>query len=138
MLSRVAAQLYWLSRYLERAENMARILEVGQSFALLSSSDTSRAASDLVKEPLVITDTLSAFEATGRPLRADQVAQFLAWDPDHPSSIFNCIQSCRERARRAGRIDGRNVGMHQRHLAGIVGAQEEKQRTRSSRGLRFF
>jgi len=46
MLSRVAAQLYWLSRYLERAENMARILEVGQSFALLSTSDSSRAAPD--------------------------------------------------------------------------------------------
>ena len=99
MLSRVAAQLYWLSRYLERAENMARILEVGQSFALVSSSDTSRAAPELVKEPLVITDTLAAFEATGRPLRSDQVAQFLAWDLDHPSSIFNCIQSCRENAR---------------------------------------
>ncbi len=99
MLSRVAAQLYWLSRYLERAENMARILEVGQSFALVSSSDTNRAAPELVKEPLVITDTLAAFEATGRPLRSDQVAQFLAWDLDHPSSIFNCIQSCRENAR---------------------------------------
>ena len=48
MLSRVAAQLYWLSRYLERAENMARILEVGQSFALLSTSDSSRAAPDTV------------------------------------------------------------------------------------------
>ena len=99
MLSRVAAQLYWLSRYLERAENMARILEVGQSLALLSSSDSSRVAPDTVREPLVITDTLAAFEATGRPMRSDQVAQFLAWDPDHPSSVFNCIQSCRENAR---------------------------------------
>ena len=99
MLSRVAAQLYWLSRYLERAENMARILEVGQSFALVSTSDISRADPETVKEPLVITDTLAAFEATGRPMRSDQVAQFLAWDPDHPSSIFNCIQSCRENAR---------------------------------------
>ena len=99
MLSRVAAQLYWLSRYLERAENMARILEVGQSLALLSSSDSSRAAPDTVREPLVITDTLTSFEATGRPMRSDQVAQFLAWDPDHPSSVFNCIQSCRENAR---------------------------------------
>jgi uncharacterized alpha-E superfamily protein len=99
MLSRVAAQLYWLSRYLERAENMARILEVGQSFALLSTSDSSRAAPDTVSEPLVITDTLQAFIATGRAMRSDQVAQFLAWDPDHPSSIFNCIQSCRENAR---------------------------------------
>ena len=99
MLSRVAAQLYWLSRYLERAENMARILEVGESFAHLSTSDSSRAAPDTVSEPLVITDTLAAFEATGRPMRSDQVAQFLAWDPDHPSSIFNCIQACRENAR---------------------------------------
>ena len=98
MLSRVAAQLYWLSRYLERAENMARILEVGQSFALLSS-DSSRAAPYTASEPLVITDTLAAFQDTGRPMRSDQVAQFLAWDPDHPSSIFNCIQSCRENAR---------------------------------------
>ena len=71
MLSRVAAQLYWLSRYLERAENMARILEVGQSLALLSSSDNSRAAPDTVSEPLVITDTLAAFEATGRATRSD-------------------------------------------------------------------
>jgi len=99
MLSRVAAQLYWLSRYLERAENMARILEVGQSFALLSTSDNNRGAPDTASEPLVITDTLAAFQDTGRPMRSDQVAQFLAWDRDHPSSIFNCIQSCRENAR---------------------------------------
>ena len=38
MLSRVASHLYWLSRYLERAENMARILDVGQSLALLSGA----------------------------------------------------------------------------------------------------
>ena len=73
MLSRVAAQLYWLSRYLERAENMARILEVGQSFALLSSSQADVEQNDAVSEPLVITDTLGAFEQTKRPMRADQV-----------------------------------------------------------------
>mgnify|MGYP006283670169 CR=1 FL=1 len=99
MLSRVAAQLYWLSRYLERAENMARILEVGQSFALLSSSQADVEPNDAVSEPLVITDTLGAFEQTKRPMRADQVAQFLAWDPSHPSSIFNCLKACRENAR---------------------------------------
>ena len=99
MLSRVAAQLYWMSRYLERAENMARILEVGQSFALVSTSDNQGDDAEAVKEPLVITDTLAAFEATGKTMRADQVAQFLAWDPDHPSSIFNSIQASRENAR---------------------------------------
>lgn len=99
MLSRVAAQLYWLSRYLERAENMARILEVGQSFALISSNQTDDGQHSAICEPLVITDTLKAFEETGRPLRADQIAQFLAWDQNHPSSIFNCLKACRENAR---------------------------------------
>ena len=37
MLSRVASHLYWLSRYLERAENMARILDVGQSIQICIS-----------------------------------------------------------------------------------------------------
>ena len=112
MLSRVAAQLYWMSRYLERAENMARILEVGQSFALVSASDNQGDDAEAVKEPLVITDTLAAFEATGKTIRADQVAQFLAWDPDHPSSIFNSIQASRENARAVR-------GASQRHHSGL-------------------
>ncbi|NDH29828.1 MAG: alpha-E domain-containing protein [Betaproteobacteria bacterium] len=98
MLSRVASELYWMSRYLERAESMARILEVCSSIALLST--TGAAQDDLaVSEPLVITDTESAFAASGRALSMDQVAQFLAWDDAHPSSISNCIRACRENAR---------------------------------------
>jgi uncharacterized alpha-E superfamily protein len=98
MLARVASELYWMSRYLERAESMARILEVCSSIALLTTRGESQ--DDLsVSEPLVITDTEDAFEASGRVLRMDQVAQFLAWDESHPSSISNCIQACRENAR---------------------------------------
>ncbi len=96
MLSRVASHLYWLSRYLERAENMARILDVGQSLALLSGGlgDQSIAA-----EPLVLTDTVAAFEKTGRPVSPEHVARFLAWDETLPSSILNCIEASRENAR---------------------------------------
>lgn len=94
MLSRVASHLYWMSRYLERAENMARILDVGQSLALLSSDGANDAL-----EPLVITDTLDAFEASGQPTTAEGVARFLAWDPHHPSSIANCLEASRESAR---------------------------------------
>jgi hypothetical protein len=95
MLSRVASHLYWLSRYLERAENMARILDVGASLALLSGQGDDRAAS----EPLVITDTLEAFAATGLARTPENVARFLAWSPDLPSSIVNCLDASRENAR---------------------------------------
>ena len=95
MLSRVASHLYWLSRYLERAENMARILDVGASLALLSGQVDDRSAS----EPLVITDTLEAFAATGLARTPENVARFLAWSPDLPSSIVNCLDASRENAR---------------------------------------
>ena len=96
MLSRVASHLYWLSRHLERAENMARILDVGHSLALLSGSSGDDSAA---VEPLVITDTLDAFRATGRAATAENVARFLAWDPVLPSSIANCLESSRENTR---------------------------------------
>ena len=96
MLSRVASHLYWLSRYLERAESMARILDVGQSLALLSARSVDEAAA---LEPLVITDTLEAFRATGRDATPENVWRFLAWNPDHPSSIVNCLEASRENAR---------------------------------------
>jgi uncharacterized alpha-E superfamily protein len=95
MLSRVASHLYWLSRYLERAENMARILDVGASLALLSGQGDEQAAI----EPLVITDTLEAFDATGSARTPENVARFLAWDPAHPSSVVNCLETSRENAR---------------------------------------
>ena len=94
MLSRVASHLYWMSRYQERAENMARILDVGQSLALLSGQED-----DAAIEPLVITDTLEAFDALAGARTTENVARFLAWDPQHPSSIANCLESSRENAR---------------------------------------
>lgn len=95
MLSRVAWHLYWMARYMERAENMARILDVGASLAMLSApGDTSAAI-----EPLVITDSLDEFLKRAEAPSADAVARFIAWDREHPSSILNCLQSCRENAR---------------------------------------
>jgi uncharacterized alpha-E superfamily protein len=98
MLSRVASHLYWMSRYLERAENMARILDVGQSLALLSGSDPG-SVDEATAEPLVITDTVERFKATGMALNAENVTRFLAWDSDLQSSIANCLEACRENVR---------------------------------------
>jgi uncharacterized alpha-E superfamily protein len=98
MLSRVASHLYWMSRYLERAENMARILDVGQSIALLSNR-TKETAELAASEPLVITDTVVEFKSTGKPITMENVTRFLAWDSQLSSSIANCIESCRENVR---------------------------------------
>jgi uncharacterized alpha-E superfamily protein len=95
MLSRVASHLYWMARYLERAENMARILDVAQMLALVSHDSDIEATI----EPLVITDTLPAFDASGRTRTPPDVAAYLSWDAQHPSSIFNCLRSSRENAR---------------------------------------
>jgi uncharacterized alpha-E superfamily protein len=106
MLSRVASHLYWMSRYLERAENMARILDVGQSLALLSGSGPGSGSGsdkgsvdDATAEPLVITDTVEQFEATGMALNSENITRFLAWDSELQSSIANCIEACRENVR---------------------------------------
>ena len=96
MLSRVASHLYWMARYLERAENMARILDVGQLLALVSRGAGEGAAAI---EPLVITNSLEAFDASGRARTPEDVAGYLAWDGLHDSSIFNCLRNSRENAR---------------------------------------
>jgi uncharacterized alpha-E superfamily protein len=95
MLARVASHLYWMSRYLERAEDMARILDVTQSLAMLDPSADSGGA----MTPIVITETDKEFAATGLPATYANVVAYLAWDRDHPSSIRNCIESTRENAR---------------------------------------
>ena len=96
MLSRVASHLYWMARYLERAENMARILDVGQLLSMVSRGEDSEATAI---EPLVITNSLEAFDAAGRARTPEDVAGYLAWDPRHGSSIFSCLRNSRENAR---------------------------------------
>ena len=58
MLSRTAADLFWLSRYLERAENTARMLEVAHSMAMMPAA---RSAEQELAAPLRVTGTLAAF-----------------------------------------------------------------------------
>ena len=95
MLSRVASHLYWMSRYLERSENMARILDVTQSLAMLDRSADSGGA----MTPIVITEAQKEFADTKRAATYADVIAFLAWDLKHPSSIRNCIEATRENAR---------------------------------------
>jgi uncharacterized alpha-E superfamily protein len=93
MLSRVADNLYWMSRYLERAEHAARLLDVNLNLML----DESASGADRRWRRVLA--------ALGNPPNlawsgdAYQVAQILTFDPGHRSSITACVTAARENAR---------------------------------------
>ena len=95
MLSRTAAQLYWMSRYLERAENLVRMLDVTHSLSLLPQS---RGAATELAAPLAVTGTLEAYQARHPGLSAEQLFRFMGLDLDNPASVLSCIRPAGENA----------------------------------------
>lgn len=95
MLSRVADSIYWMNRYVERADSVARFVDVNLHLAL----DLPEGASEQW-EPLVATTGDDAFYAAkyGPATRAN-VMRFLTFDPDYPSSMLACLSAARENAR---------------------------------------
>ncbi|MBL8507172.1 alpha-E domain-containing protein [Chitinimonas sp. JJ19] len=95
MLSRTASQLYWMSRYLERAENLVRMLDVTHSLSLLPQS---RGALTELAAPLAVTGSLDAFHARHHKLDSEQLFNFMALDLDNPASVLSCLRFARENA----------------------------------------
>lgn len=95
MLSRTASQLYWMSRYLERAENLVRMLDVTHSLSLLPQS---RGAATELAAPLAVTGTLEAYQARHARLSAEQLFRFMGVELDNPASVVSCIRQARENA----------------------------------------
>jgi uncharacterized alpha-E superfamily protein len=96
MLSRVADSIYWMSRYIERAENVARLVEVNLNLML----DFPVESIGQQWQPLVAT-TGDHGEFTERydvPSRAN-VIEFLTFDRRNPNSIISCLSTARESAR---------------------------------------
>lgn len=94
MLARTAANLYWMSRYLERAENLARVLEVNQGLAWLKAA---RPGEDMAA-PLRLTDSEAAFAAQhGAELTPAALWAFLGFSA-HPASIRSCLARARDNA----------------------------------------
>lgn len=99
MLSRAADHLYWMTRYVERAEAMARILDVANRMSLQKSAGSAGEKSDEWEAALIIAGCDEAFaERRGRVSRR-AVIDFLAFAPDNPSSINACLRAARENAR---------------------------------------
>lgn len=97
MLSRTASNLYWMSRYVERAENTARILDVAYRMSLLTKDPSLQDQEWFA--PLNITGTLFPFSGRHDKVNARQVLHFMALDPDNDASIYNCALQARENAR---------------------------------------
>jgi uncharacterized alpha-E superfamily protein len=97
VLSRVASNLYWMSRLVERAENTARVLDVAWRMSLLVKEPTLQDQEWLA--PLNITGTLFPFSGRHNLVCAKEVLHFMALDPENPSSIYACARQARENAR---------------------------------------
>ena len=97
MLSRTADHLYWMSRYTERAENTARLLDINYQTSLLPQSD----ANALMgwQGLLSISELLTSYRARHDEITARQVMNFMVTDESNPSSIVSCLSAARENAR---------------------------------------
>ena len=93
MLSRVADRIYWMSRQIERAENMARILGVTANMVLFGTKETRE---QNLLAPLTITDSAERYFEQKKPVTLKGLVDFLAFDPGNPSSIYSCLRSARE------------------------------------------
>lgn len=95
MLSRVAESIYWMARYIERAENVARIMDANYHMIL-----DLPAGHDEQWEPLVVTTgDEELFEEYYDDYTRENVVQFLTFERRNPNSILSCLQAARENAR---------------------------------------
>ncbi len=96
MLSRTASSLYWIGRYVERADFTARLVEATVRLDALSSRPAGEAA---WTSALTVIDAMTAFEALGQPTLQRHAAPFLTLSTAHPGSILSCIEQARSNAR---------------------------------------
>jgi uncharacterized alpha-E superfamily protein len=97
MLSRTADHLYWMARYTERAENLARMLEVNYRMSMLPQGE------ETIEQGWVATLTIiglmDAFKKRYDVVTPANAIAFMAFDRDNPMSICSCLQAARENAR---------------------------------------
>jgi uncharacterized alpha-E superfamily protein len=95
MLSRVANSIYWMCRYIERAENVARFISVNLNLLLDMPSEKGKHW-----EPLImITGDQTLFERKCPDCTQKEVTHFLTFDREYPNSILSCLAAARENGR---------------------------------------
>jgi uncharacterized alpha-E superfamily protein len=97
MLSRTADHLFWMSRYTERAENTARMLNVAYETSLLPQS--AAVAEESLLGLLSISELIPAYTQRHGKVTREGVLDFMVCDGDNHSSILSCLRAARENAR---------------------------------------
>lgn len=131
MLSRTAENLFWMARYIERAESTARLLTMGQRMAILPGAHFR----DEWRSVIRVTGCEDMFEPNAMVREADVVAK-LVLDPDNPCSIRSCIALARANAKSVRtaltqdmweamnegwrRLDGYDTAQARQELASII------------------
>ncbi len=96
MLARVAENIYWLARYVERAEDLARLIGVNTNLKL----DLPRGIAPTWDSLVSITGAHEAFQArAGGEITEQRVVRFLLADTQYPGSLLSCLNQARENAR---------------------------------------
>ncbi|TPE46557.1 alpha-E domain-containing protein [Amaricoccus solimangrovi] len=98
MLSRTAENLYWLARYMERADTMARLLEVGYRMALMPSAGAGYR--NEWASLIAAAGSSEGFEAKfGDEFRQRDVETWLFYDRENSSSVLSCVETARQNGR---------------------------------------
>jgi uncharacterized alpha-E superfamily protein len=96
MLSRTAASLYWLGRYVERAEFTARLIEATMRLDLLSARPAGAGAWE---SALAVVSAEDGFWLTGADVQPEAVTRYLTLSTENPSSIRSCLDQARSNAK---------------------------------------
>lgn len=95
MLGKTANGLFWMYRYLERAENTARLIETGQRIALTRLNDRDEEWGPVLQSA----GTLAAFRAQDEDLNQETAINWMLRARGNPSSVLSCIEAARQNAR---------------------------------------
>ena len=96
MLSRTADHLFWMSRYMERAENLARLLDVTWQMSLVPQS--LEAANQNWNAIIALNSLEEEFASRYSTVNAENVLRFMVSDTANHASIHSCLRLCRENA----------------------------------------
>ena len=134
MLGRIANTIYWMNRYLERAENYARFMDVNYNLSLeLPPNETEQ------WKPLVVTTgDWKLYKSLYSKVEKDKIIFFLGFDENNPNSIYNCIINARENARAIRPEITKEVWEQINYLYFLVKDGLEKKRYKSKNLRSFF